>query len=104
MTDNELNFMNKILNDYKIHLKENKNSLINPIYGVFTFIGEGTYSIQRNMLIVDKKYLLSVYDLKGSVLGRYTFKNDYMPNLDEMKTTMKDLDFVRFEKKLHVTP
>lgn len=99
MTENELSFMNKILNDYKIHLTENKNSLINPIYGVFQFTGEGEgiYSIQRNMLIVDKKYLLSVYDLKGSVLGRNTFKNDYIPTLDERKTTMKDLDFVRFE-------
>ena len=56
------------------------------------------------LCIVEKKYVLSVYDLKGSKLGRNTFRNDENPTPDQMKTTMKDLDFNRFEKKLHVLP
>ena len=56
------------------------------------------------LCIVEKKYVLSVYDLNGSKLGRNTFRNDENPTPDQMKTTMKDLDFNRFEKKLHVLP
>ena len=55
------------------------------------------------LCIVEKKYVLSVYDLKGSKLGRNTFRNDEFPTPEQMKKkTMKDLDFNRFEIKFHV--
>jgi len=34
------------------------------------------------LCIVEKKYVLSVYDLKGSKLGRNTFRNDENPTPD----------------------
>ena len=64
--------MATIINNYEYYLTNNKLSLLNQILGVFTFCNNDimdnkqSYFIQRNLLVLDKIYLLRAYDLKGS--------------------------------------
>lgn len=56
----------------------------------------------RNIANIDKKYVISCYDLKGSTVDREVLIKN--PDAIKEKKTLKDLDFFKIEKKVDVGP
>ena len=95
-----------ILKDYYTYFKSNKDSLIAKIYGIYTFerrdIKDQSTSIllMRNIAACPRQYVIRTYDLKGSTFDREVLKNK--PDTDSYKGTLKDLDFLKLEKKIFI--
>lgn len=98
-------FLAKLENYFK-YLTTNDNSLIAKIFGLYDFEGLGdnesiSLILMKNMAGVPRNYILRTYDLKGSSFDREVIKNNNQKK-DLKKTIMKDLDFLKFEKKMFV--
>jgi len=106
----ELNTLLKILPAYLQHFKANPDSIIAKIYGVFTFQARSPNEryhliLMRNINGMPSTFVKRKYDLKGSTSGRRAVKEkDIMIEELQYKSDLKDLDFDRFEKKVHVSP
>ena len=106
LSQNDLTQLRGILKDYYRYFKTNKDSLIAKIYGIYTFertdIKDQRTSIllMRNIAACPKKYVIRTYDLKGSTFDREVLKNK--PGTDSYKGTLKDLDFLKLEKKIFI--
>lgn len=49
------------------------------------------------------KYIKKCYDLKGSTVDRKVLKEDPKINIhDDMKMTLKDMDFLKIEKQIYI--
>lgn len=63
--------------------------------------------VMANLLgTIDKKYVIRVYDLKGSSHQREVFKKEEINEENEVqfaKKTMKDIDFERLEEKVWIS-
>lgn len=97
-------FLNKLESYFK-YLTSNDNSLIAKIFGLYDFEGlEESNSISlilmKNMAGVPKEYIQRTYDLKGSSFDREVIKNNNTKDLK--KLIMKDIDFLKLEKKLYI--
>lgn len=110
ISNEELKTLLQILPLYSQHFKANPKSLIAKIYGVFTFRRVEPYErynliLMKNMNGNASECIERKYDLKGSTYGRMAIKTGN-PEMAELKyfDTLKDLDFLRFEKKLHIEP
>jgi len=79
---------------YVQHFKNNPDSLISKIYGVFT-IEQGTQKdhilIMRDISNSTKDYKVRVFDLKGSTVDRSVLAKN--PDAEKQKKTLKDNDF-----------
>lgn len=106
----ELNTLLEILPDFVKHFKENPNSLIAKIFGVFTFERFNPYEqyhllLMKNVCGYQSKFVERKYDLKGSTYTRFTVPLDENPSIYDLKhLQLKDIDFNRFEQKIHVSP
>ena len=94
---------------YYSYLTTHKDSLITKIYGVYTFFRKDIeisnhVIIMRNIVNSSKKSLLVSYDLKGSTFDREVLKdcNDKEAAYKK-KTTLKDHDFLKFERKIEIS-
>lgn len=58
--------------------------------------------VMRNISNIDKKYIISCFDLKGSTVDREVLNKN--PNAFKEKKTLKDLDFFKIEKKCDIGP
>lgn len=96
--------ISSIIKDYYIYLKENPDSLITRILGIYTFERNEKYHIclMRNIANCDSKFKLATYDLKGSKLDREVLKKKNSQNSEIKKMVLKDLDFDSIEKKLYI--
>ena len=97
MKSEEVETMLKILPSYIEHHRKNPNSLIAKIFGIFTIKKAGMYNqhvmLMENCLqLKNKSMQMMMYDLKGSMFGRYT-KGEKTP-----KTMRKDVDFLADKK------
>jgi len=109
ISTSELNILIKILPSYLEHFEANPDSIIAKIYGVFTFqvrsLNERYHLIlMRNINGIPSNYVRRKYDLKGSTAGRRAVKGkDVSIEELELIPNLKDLDFDRFEKRVHVS-
>lgn len=86
----------KILPDYELHLKINKESLLARIYGVFTItmhkIAKVNLILMANTLnYKGKESVERIFDLKGSTVAREVKINQFTKNT----ATLKDINFVK---------
>ena len=91
----------KFLSKYLDYLKENKDSLLCPIYGMYKMImlggeDEVLIIVMRNLLGNLKDNIICKYDLKGSSFKR---REQFEPEKVESKV-MKDQNFDEIEKIL----
>ena len=75
MTDDELQFFLKILPDYELHLKENPDSIISRMYGVYTIRMEKIATVHLMLMSNTLKFrngdaIERIFDLKGSTISR----------------------------------
>ena len=108
ISNHELRNLLAMLPKYGEHYKNNPSSLIAKIYGVYSFERVEPYEkynliLMQNVNGLPSECIERKYDLKGSTYGRQTIKQGN-PKLPELKffDTLKDLDFNKFEKKLHI--
>jgi len=109
ISNKELNTLLEILPTYVQHFRDHPSSLIAKIYGVYTFERLEPYEkynliLMRNVSGFPSKSVERKYDLKGSTYTRATVKTGN-PQLHELKyfdQILKDLDFNRFEKNMHI--
>jgi len=109
ISDKELRTLLEIMPNYVRHFQENPHSFIAKIYGVFTFERMDPYEkynliLMRNVSGFPSKCVERKYDLKGSTYTRATVESGN-PQLHELKyfdQILKDLDFNRFEGKMHI--
>ena len=106
LSNQDLDQLRGILKDYYRYFEKNKDSLIAKIYGIYTFerkdVKDQKFSIllMRNIAAVPRKYVLRTYDLKGSTFDREVLKNK--PDAELNKATLKDLDFLKLERKIFI--
>jgi len=109
ISDKELKTLIEIMPSYVKHFQENPLSFIAKIYGVFTFERMDPYEkynliLMKNVSGFPSKCVERKYDLKGSTHTRATVETGN-PKLHELKyfdQILKDLDFDRFEGKIHI--
>ncbi|KAM3147767.1 hypothetical protein pb186bvf_000095 [Paramecium bursaria] len=102
MSDEELKALRSRLGAYSLHLIQ-EESLISPIYGIFTFFHNKNYNIllMRNICQVPKQYIVRTFDIKGSQYQRQVLKN-YVNQPKVIKQTLKDIDFLNLEGTIKV--
>ena len=106
LSNQDLDQLRGILKEYYRYFEKNKDSLIAKIYGIYTFerkdVKDQKFSIllMRNIAAVPRKYVLRTYDLKGSTFDREVLKNK--PDAELNKATLKDLDFLKLERKIFI--
>ena len=111
LSSNELQIFLKYFEEYYNYLMKHKDSLITKIYGVYTFFRKDIdisnhVIIMRNIVNTSKKNIIVGYDLKGSTFDREVLKElkNYEDRDDaySKKTTLKDSDFIKFEKNISI--
>lgn len=109
LTEKELIKLLDILPDYLQHLEQNPESLITRIYGVFSYrrefeVNSKHFLLMRNAAGVPPIYIARKYDLKGSTANRRTLVGQEFADktLITESRTLKDLDFLKYEKKLQI--
>jgi 1-phosphatidylinositol-4-phosphate 5-kinase len=73
MNDNEMSIFNESLPDYYFHLRQNKNSLMARIYGIFTVMMEELKPVHILLMQNSARTQsapLYIFDLKGSMVNR----------------------------------
>ncbi len=108
----ELRVIRHILPNYYEHLKNNRDSLITRIYGIFEFHDLEDESIililMRNIRgcsTAVKETVLRKYDIKGSSFDREVLRGVDGANLDDKEPcerTLKDTDFLQLERCLNL--
>ena len=87
------------LKEYVHHIKENPNSLLCRLYGMYNIIlGQGDevlIIVMRNVIGDFKDNTIVQFDLKGS-----TYKRKANFDMANNNNVMKDLDFMEFEKSI----
>lgn len=59
--------------------------------------------MMKNLKLVDSKYVIRAYDMKGSTVKRKVLDSyDNYGRKDRIKSTLKDQDFEVLEQKLYV--
>lgn len=108
----EIKMFEDLMLGYKEHIKNNPNTQISRIYGLFDFrFRESDKSIKlilmENLFTIDPEKILRKYDLKGSRYARRALKNKggETYSLDSpIKKVMKDLDFLELDKEIEISP
>ena len=100
MNDAEFKIFMKALPDYLEHVKENPMSLIARIYGVYKVKMEDIVPVPLLLMANtircdDSKYLLNVFDLKGSMVNRDVEWTAKLKNT----STLKDKNLQRVKKE-----
>ncbi|KAK5172882.1 Phosphatidylinositol-4-phosphate 5-kinase [Saxophila tyrrhenica] len=95
----EHKFLRKILKDYYKHVEENPNTLISQFYGLHRVkmpFGRKIHFVVMNNLMPPHKDVHSVYDLKGSTLGREYPEDKLAEKLknEQFHPTLKDLNWL----------
>lgn len=109
ITDNELNSFRQRMPEYFHHMCEYRNSLINKIYGIFSYdmnyisSNNGIYHmvLMKNISQVPRPFVKRTYDLKGSEVARESLKGK-SKDIDLSKITLKDIDFDNLEKWIKI--
>lgn len=98
--------LRRILKDYHHHVKANPNTLISQFYGLHRLKVQGgiakIHFIVMNNLFPPHRDIHIKYDLKGSTWGRYTNMKDQL--LDLSQVTLKDVNFLERNDKIHFGP
>jgi len=108
ISNREMRLLLRILPNYVEHLKQNHNSLLTRIYGLFCFKLSYTqekyhFIIMNSVNSCPNECIERKYDLKGSTIGRRTVKvPDLPPEKLRQYDTLKDLDFRKYEKKIGI--
>jgi hypothetical protein len=104
----EVKVFNKIMLDYKDHLKSHPKTQIAKIYGLFDFtFRESDKSIKlilmENICTLNSEFVLRKYDLKGSKHARKVMKSHRDLSLErKIDKIMKDMDFVELDKEIYI--
>jgi len=110
ISTSELNVLLRILPAYLEHFKANPDSVIAKIYGVFTFEARSPNEkyhliLMKNINGLPSIYVKRKYDLKGSTVGRRAVKQKEISAYElQLMSNLKDLDFERFEQRVHASP
>jgi 1-phosphatidylinositol-4-phosphate 5-kinase len=98
----EHKYLLKILRNYYLYLKKNPNTLICKIFGLHRVkIQHGNkihFIVMENIFPPDKD-IHEKYDLKGSLVGRYTNEKE---NNNNKILVMKDLNWIKRERKIYL--
>ena len=99
MTDEELKFFLKILPDYELHLKENPDSIISRMYGVYTIRMEKIATVNLMLMANTLRFknannIERVFDLKGSTVSREV----KMTRKTKNTATLKDSNYLKIQK------
>lgn len=98
-TQEEKNFLWKILPMYYNHMKSNPYSFLTQFYGMYRVnipdLGKSIHFVIMKSVFNTEKEIHKIWDLKGSTLGRRSERGDGVH---------KDLDFVDEGRKLRVGP
>ena len=103
----EEKFLRKIARHYYNHIKDNPETLIVRLYGLYQvrLAWEQKYIsviVMENIFhSIDQLKIHEKYDLKGSTVGRRVIKGS---NVSASSSVMKDLDFEYFKRKVYVGP
>ncbi|CAD8166969.1 unnamed protein product [Paramecium pentaurelia] len=107
MRQQEVNTYKKRLLNFATYQANNPESLLNKIYGMYTFErvekseAKVHFLIMKNLSLgVPKNQILRTYDLKGSEYDREVLAKKSESDLS--KLTLKDLDFFKIEKQIWV--
>ena len=106
ITQDEYLVFQNILFDYGSHFKNNPNSLIAKIYGLFDFNFAGTEKslkliVMENLFTIGNDSILRKYDMKGSTHSRRVLRSYQEYSIDSsISAILKDLDFLQIDKKL----
>ncbi|EGR28601.1 kinesin motor domain protein [Ichthyophthirius multifiliis] len=106
MTEGEIDVFLKNLKEYINHFVFNEDSLIVKIYGVYTFIKNDQKNhilIIRNVTQCPSSYIERTYDIKGSSYDREVLSLEKNKGKSPKEITLKDLDFINLEKKVHIS-
>mgnify|MGYP006091028943 CR=1 FL=1 len=95
MSNDELELMQKILPDMYRHLRDNPDSLLARIYGIYkvemkNYLPVNLMMMGNTLKFRNKDNIFRIYDLKGSKVARDVDTTDAKPS-----TTLKDLNFFR---------
>ena len=96
MTKGELSMFLDLLPYYELHLKENKDSLISRIYGVYTIHMKGIATVHLMLMantlnFRDTKRIQRIFDIKGSTVARTV---GITPKT-KPTATLKDMDYIK---------
>ena len=99
MTDGELAFFLKILPDYELHLKENPESIISRMYGVYTIRMQKIATVHlmlmaNTLMFKNSDNIERIFDLKGSTVSREVKLNRKTKNT----ATLKDTNYLKIQK------
>ncbi|KAI5291626.1 Phosphatidylinositol-4-phosphate 5-kinase, partial [Ascosphaera acerosa] len=100
----EHKLLRRILRDYYQHVDKNPNTLISQFYGLHRVkmaYGRKIHFVVMNNLFPPHRDIHQMFDLKGSTVGRDYREEDLARN---PRATMKDLNWLRREKRLHCGP
>jgi len=110
LSNDDFKCMKKILQPYYDYMAKNNDSLIMRIYGVYEFtffniknkktsIFSQKMMVMRNLCGYPKYCIERIYDLKGSTFQRESLTKK---KLKDEKIVLKDIDFLKIEKKLYI--
>ncbi|CAK79462.1 unnamed protein product (macronuclear) [Paramecium tetraurelia] len=107
MRQAEVNTYKKRLLNFATYQANNPESLLNKIYGMYTFErvekseAKIHFLIMKNLSLgIPRNYILRIYDLKGSEYDREVLAK--RSETDLSKLTLKDLDFFKIEQQIWV--
>ncbi|CAD8072993.1 unnamed protein product [Paramecium primaurelia] len=107
MRQSEVNAYKKRLYNFATYQFNNHQSLINKIYGMYTFERQEKSNLRVHFLImknislgIPRNQILRTYDMKGSEYDREVLANK--PSSDLSKMTLKDLDFFKIETQIWI--
>jgi 1-phosphatidylinositol-4-phosphate 5-kinase len=100
MSKSELVFMDKILSDYYLHLKNYPQSLLARVYGIYSLKMKGIASIHiilmgNTLRWQNRADIYKIYDLKGSTFKR----NVEISQRIKATSTLKDVNFLVSNRK-----
>jgi 1-phosphatidylinositol-4-phosphate 5-kinase len=102
-TKEEAKLLRRIMPEYVNHLHENPNSLLCRFYGMhrvkMKFLGEEIHFVIMGSVFDTNKTIHTIYDLKGSTLGRITKQEDC-----DAGAVQKDLNLANSKKKILLGP
>ncbi|CAD8174199.1 unnamed protein product [Paramecium octaurelia] len=107
MRQSEVNTYKKRLYNFATYQFNNHQSLLNKIYGMYTFERQEQahsrvhFLIMKNISLgIPRTSILRTYDMKGSEYDREVLAKK--PSSDLSKITLKDLDFFKIEQEIWV--
>ncbi|CAD8075462.1 unnamed protein product [Paramecium sonneborni] len=104
MRQSEVNTYKKNLLSFATYQANNPQSLLNKIYGMYTFEKSKVkvhFLIMKNLSLgIPRNQILRTYDLKGSQYDREVLAKKTESDLS--KLTLKDLDFFKIEQQIWV--